>query len=55
MSKKFNKLTIKNMRELSPGNYIVEHGIVYIKLKNGDGNFSVSLMVDGERIRRRIK
>lgn len=54
VAKKFNKLTIKHMRALEPEKYIIENGIVYWKLKNGDGNFSISLMVDGERIRRTI-
>ncbi len=54
MAKKYEKLTRENMRKLKSGDYITESGIVYTKLSNGDANFSVNLMVDGQRIRRTI-
>ena len=40
------------MRSLAPGTRISEHGIVFDRLKNGDGRFSVNIMVDGQRIHR---
>ncbi|WP_363800070.1 tyrosine-type recombinase/integrase [Lysobacter firmicutimachus] len=41
----FAKLTRPAMRALEPGASINEHGIVYTKLKNGDGRWAVNVMV----------
>ena len=54
MSRKFDKLTREAMRALPAGKHIVEHGITYIKLKNGDGRFQACIMVNGKRIHRVI-
>jgi integrase len=52
MSKKFEKLTRPVMRSLSPGQHIMEHGIRYTKLPNGDGRFAVDLKVARRRVHR---
>jgi len=54
MALKFESLTRSNMRKLEAGQKINEHGIIYAKLANGDGRFSVNVMVDGKRIHRVI-
>jgi integrase len=54
MALKFDSLTRSNQRKLEAGKKIIEHGIVYAKLTNGDGRFSVNVMVDGKRIHRVI-
>ncbi|MGD8617349.1 MAG: tyrosine-type recombinase/integrase [Gammaproteobacteria bacterium] len=41
-------------RKLSPGQKIIEHGIPFERLTDGDGRFSVNVMVDGQRIHRVI-
>jgi len=40
------------MRTLKIGSAITEHGIVFDRLTNGDGRFSINIMVDGQRIHR---
>jgi integrase len=52
MSKRFEKLTRLEMRALLPGKRIVEHGIVYEKLKSGDGRFELCIQVNGKRMHR---
>lgn len=52
MPKKFDKLTRPNMRSLPSGGRLMEHGIRYTKLPDGDGRFEVDVMVDGKRIHR---
>lgn len=52
--KKFERLIRQNMRALLPSSQIIEHGIRYTKLQNGDGRFSVDLKVDRRRIHRVI-
>jgi integrase len=52
MAKTFTKLTRPEMRKLAPGGKINEHGITFEKSANGDGVFSVNIMVDGQRIHR---
>ena len=42
------------MRSLRPGGTLTEHGINFERIANGDGVFSVNVMVDGERIHRVI-
>jgi integrase len=54
MAVKFTKLTRPEMRKTSAGDKIEEHGVVYTRLANGDGRFSVNVMVDGERVHRVI-
>lgn len=48
----FIRLTRPAMRGLAPGKRIAEHGITFERLANGDGVFSVNVMVDGQRIHR---
>lgn len=50
----FKKLTRANIRKLRPGETLTEFGITYRKLDDGDGVFSVNIMVDGARIHRVI-
>ena len=52
MSKKFNKLTRANQRLLKANEKLQEHGIIFTRLPNGDGVYSVCIMVDGQRIHR---
>ena len=52
MSLKFKKLTRSNLRKLNVKDTIIEHGISYDRLSNGDGRFAVNVMVDGQRIHR---
>jgi hypothetical protein len=42
------------MRKLSSGKKIAEHGITFERHTNGDGVFTVNVMVDGQRIHRVI-
>jgi integrase len=52
MALKFSKLTRLEMRKLAPGRALREHGITFERLSNGDGRFSVNIMVDGVRVHR---
>ncbi len=52
MALKFTKLTRPGVRSLRLGEKISEHGIVAERRANGDVRFSVSIMVDRERIHR---
>lgn len=52
MAKAFQKLTRMNMRKLEIGGRINEHGIYFDRTKNGDGIFTINIMVDGQRIHR---
>ena len=54
MTRKFRKLTRSEMRKLGSGDRLTEHGIVFEKMRDGDGRFSVNVMVDGRRIHRVI-
>lgn len=54
MSLKFIKLTRPNIRKLSEGNSIIEHGITFERFANGDGRYTVNIMVDGQRVHRVI-
>lgn len=54
MAKAFEKLTRPVMRKLVPGGKIAEHGIAFERLSNGDGVFTVNIMVDSQRIHRVI-
>jgi len=54
MTLKFSKLTRPNIRKLSTKLCITEHGINFTRLTDGDGNYTVNIMVDGYRIHRVI-
>lgn len=54
MALKFNVLTRANLRKLNIGQKIGEHGIIFERIANGDGRYSVNVMVDGKRIHRVI-
>jgi integrase len=54
MASKFSKLTRPNVKKLIPGQKVLEHGIEFERLTNGDGRYSVNIMVDGQRIHRVI-
>ena len=52
MAKQFQKLTRNQIRSLAVGKKISELGIEYTRLADGDGRFTVNIMVDGKRIHR---
>jgi integrase len=54
MARSFNKLTRAKMRALKLGDSVTEGGITFLRLENGDGLFSVNVMVHGERIHRNL-
>ncbi len=54
MAKTYIKLIRLSMRKLAPGEKLNEHGIVFERQANGDGVFTVNIMVDGQRIHRVI-
>lgn len=54
MALKFQKLTRTNMRKVKPGEKLQEHGISFERLQNGDGRYTVNIMVDGIRVHRVI-
>jgi len=54
MPLKFSKLNRPELRRLSSGQKITEHGITFERLATGDGVYSVNIMVDGQRVHRVI-
>ena len=54
MSKSFVKLTRPNIRKIQEGEQINEHGITFLRQHDGDGRYTVNIMVDGQRIHRAI-
>jgi integrase len=52
MALKFTKLNKAAVKKLGAGETITEHGIKFERLPNGDGRYSVNIMVDGQRIHR---
>ena len=54
MAKSFNKLTRPNIRKLKSEGQINEHGIMFFRQSDGDGRYTVNIMVDGQRIHRVI-
>lgn len=54
MTKSFTKLTRPRIRNTTPGYYLNEHGITFARQTDGDGCYSVNVMVDGQRIHRVI-
>ncbi|MDO9011636.1 MAG: hypothetical protein Q7U78_07480, partial [Gallionella sp.] len=54
MAKTYIKLTRPALRKLVAGEKVSEHGITFERQANGDGVFTVNVMVDGQRIHRVI-
>jgi integrase len=54
MAAMFQRLTRPIIRRLASGGTITEHGITFERLANGDGVFTVNIMVEGQRIHRVI-
>jgi len=54
MALKYIKLTRDACRKLKTSGKISEHGISFERLSNGDGRYTVSIMVEGQRIHRVI-
>ena len=54
MARAFKRITRSSMRSLELGGRLNENGIIFTRMKNGEGVFSVNVMVDGERIHRVI-
>jgi integrase len=52
MAKSFTKLTRPRIRKAVPGDQINEHGITFFRQPDGDGRYTVNIMVDGQRIHR---
>ena len=52
MAKAFIKLDRVELRKKKPGEKVTEKGITFERLPNGDGLYSVNIMVDGIRIHR---
>jgi integrase len=52
VAKSFSKLTRTRQRALGVADTISEHGITYTRLANGDGSYTVNVMIDGQRIHR---
>lgn len=52
MAKTFKKLDRKNIRALPPERELREHGITFKRCLDGDGIYSINIMVDGVRIHR---
>lgn len=50
----FQKLTRPTLKRLAPGQKLTEHGITFERQRNGDGIYSVNIMVDRVRIHRVI-
>jgi hypothetical protein len=54
MALRFTRLDRLTIRKLQPGQTLTEHGITFERLANGDGRYTVNVMVDGVRIHRVI-
>ena len=54
MARSFSKISRGQMRALQPGEKLTEQGISFERLPNGDGLFSINVMVDGKRIHRNL-
>ena len=54
MTLKFSKLTRPNIRNLESGQKVNEHGITFQRLSDGDGKYTINIMVDGQRVHRVI-
>jgi integrase len=51
---KFSKLNRAQQRQLQTGQKLEEHGISFERLANGNGRYTINIMVDGQRIHRVI-
>ena len=49
-----SKLSRLSLRKLASGQKVIEQGIVFERLLNGDGRWSFNIMVDGVRIHRTV-
>jgi hypothetical protein len=54
MAKRYTKLTRLAIRALKTGDRLTEHGITFHRNTNGDGVYSVNIMVDRRRVHRVI-
>src|ERR1700733_1777999 len=54
MSRTFAKITRVRMRALKAGQSLIEQGVTFERLANGDGLFSVNIMIEGRRIHRNL-
>lgn len=54
MQRRFSRLTRPAVKNLQPGEQLTEQGITFRREPNGDGVFSVNIMVDRRRIHRVI-
>ena len=54
MTLKFKLLTRPRIRKLDTNTTIQENGITFTRLQNGDGRYSINIMVDGERVHRAL-
>ena len=54
MAKTFSRLSRPLIKKLPRGEKISEHGITFERLADGDGIYTVNIMVDGKRIHRVI-
>lgn len=52
MALRYTILTPQNRKALQSGQKLFEHGIYFERLSNGDGRWSVSFMVDRQRVHR---
>ena len=52
MTKTFAKLDRRELRKLKAGQKVMENGIEFQRLENGDGVYSINVMVDGVRVHR---
>jgi uncharacterized protein len=50
MARSFSKLTRPNMRALKVGARLTEQGITFERMSNGDGAFTVNVMMEGGSI-----
>jgi Phage integrase SAM-like domain len=54
MALKFTRLTRLSCRKLKSGEKVMEHGITFERLPDGDGRYTINIMVDGQRVHRVI-
>jgi integrase len=52
MTRSANAMNRNALRKLAPGQQVTQRGITFRRLPNGDGVYSVNIMVDGQRIHR---
>jgi hypothetical protein len=54
MARTFTRLDRTAIRKLKPGERLSEHGIIVVRLADGDLHFAINVMVNGRRIHRAI-